>query len=545
MKKILMAGIIFLTSFLNADEYQSLHNGTFLTSLLNTPSFINNQVTPQGYLTTITMHSAKSAISGLPYYPQGWNKFKLYIPSGLEYISINLATMPNATLRIHTKFRADINNEMNHYATEKMNQGYLFYAENQLTTESILTNTGQYYYPDVERAGWLYFDVVEDRLNSYSEHADYDGDVQLYITVRSKKNNDVLFNNWSATTYFLTPGGDPSALVQNMNIVDVTTQDVQTPRTINLDFGGTLHDGTPISSASNSSISSTAATSSAASVSSSISSTTSSLSNSSSSNPCGIGYYQSPDTGGCVPLSIGGASSSFNSSSSLPYCDTLSSSSSGGGILPMAVACITRPTSSASSVSSNPCGVGYYVSPDTGGCVPVSIGGASSSSSSSSVATQNASTTLQAGWNLISIPIATNQEIDVNATLNGKATIAYKFDANATSIWEKWLPGVSMRLKNGQGLFAGVPTGSTPSINFSVIADTNSTKFESTSYAVKTWYLLGFGYDITVETIKTKYPNSVIFTMENGAYIKQDANATIIENGTGFWFKYYDVNGSI
>jgi hypothetical protein len=175
----------------------------------------------------------------------------------------------------------------------------------------------------------------------------------------------------------------------------------------------------------------------------------------------------------------------------------------------------------------------------------VSIGGASSSSSSSSVATQNASTTLQAGWNLISIPIATNQEIDVNATLNGKATIAYKFDANATSIWEKWLPGISMKLRNGQGLFAGVPPGSAPSINFSVVADTNSTKFESTSYAVNTWYLLGFGYDITVETIKTKYPNSVIFTMENDAYIKQDANTTTIENGTGFWFKYYDTNSSI
>lgn len=99
----------------------------------------------------------------------------------------------------------------------------------------------------------------------------------------------------------------------------------------------------------------------------------------------------------------------------------------------------------------------------------------------------------------------------------------------------RWLPNTAMKLKSGQGLFAGVPsTSGSSTISFSVVEDANSTKFESTSYNTNTWYLLGFGYDITVGTIKIKYPNSVVFTMENDAYKKIDDNTTTIPKAKDF-----------
>jgi hypothetical protein len=486
----------------------------------------------------------------LPYYPQGWDKFKVYMPAGVA-TSISIATMPNATLRIHTKFRADANNTIDHFNPSKINDGYEFDSPTQTTAEGILMNTGQYYHPSNNLSGWLYFDLTHDSANSYDEHPEYTGQVSLYISLAYTKNNNDDFNSWLNSTYFLTSMGDPSALVSEANITDVTTQNTPSPRIIPLDYGGALYAGTPISSASSSTISSTTSSSNSSSScqldpdtggcvgNSSFSSAISSINNSVSSVSCPYGSYLDPDTGGCV----GGSSSSvyYSSSSYSSYSPTSSTASC--GILPGQNSCVSSSRASSTASSSNSSS-SCQKDPDTGGCISNSSSSARSSSSSSSSSATKIS--LTEGWNLISIPIPTNEEIDLNTTLGGKATIAYKFDANTTSIWEKWVPGVSMKLKSGQGLFAGVPSGSSgQSINFSVVADTNSTKFESTSYVVKTWYLLGFGYDITVETIKTKYPNSVIYTMENGAYIKQDANATIIENGTGFWFKYYDTNSSI
>lgn len=549
MQKILLIFLILFGHFLNADEYPSLHGGTFLNTILSDSRFLNNQRFPVNYTSYVSTNSAKSPTSGLPYYPQGWSKFKVYMPAGVA-TSISIATMPNATLRIHTKFRADTDNTINHFNPNKINDGYEFDSPAQTTAEGILVNTGQYYHASNSLGGWVYFDLTHDAANSYDEHPEYTGQVTLYISLAYTKTNNDNFNSWLNSTYFLTSMGDPSALVSSVNITDVTTQNTPSSRTISLDYGGALYDGTPISSASSSTNSSTASSSNSSSScqidpdtggcmnSSSFSSAISSINSSVSSISCSYGSYLDPDTGGCV----GGSSSSlfYSSSSNSSYFSASSVASC--GILPGQNPCTSSSSQAISSTASSS-NSSCQKDPDTGGCISNSSSSArSSSSSSSSTSKTSSSVSLTQGWNLVSIPIPTNEEIDVNTTLDGKATIAYKFDANTTSIWEKWVPGVAMKLKNGEGLFAGVPSSyGAPSLNFSVTADANNTtSFENSSYALKTWYLLGFGYDITVESIKTKHPNSVIFTMENGAYIRQDVNATTIKKGQGFWFKRYE-----
>ena len=387
--------------------------------------------------------------------------------------------------------------------------------------------------------------MVHDSANSYDEHPTYNGSVTLNIQIVYQKRNTDIFNSWMASTYFLTPLGDPSATSTMMSIIDVETPDTFTSRTIGLDYGGALYNGTPISS------SSSAAASSAASSDTSTSSTVSSITTSSSSvssgtyNPCPSGQYLSSDTGYCTP--IGGVSSSVTilSSSSSYYSSASSTCVSGGGILPggSGTACITS-SSASSTASSDPCGTGYIRSSVTGYCVAISSASSSSSSSASSLPTT--SMTLHTGWNLISLPIETNDEVDINQTLNGKATIAYKFkyiDTNTTpDLWETWSPPSStakMVLKNGEGIFVGIPGSSTQTISFSAKADTNVTTFESLTCIVNRWYLLGFSYDLALSAIKTKYPTYVAWIMqEDGSYLKLDDNSTAIKAGQGFWFKY-------
>lgn len=221
-------------------------------------------------------------------------------------------------------------------------------------------------------------------------------------------------------------------------------------------------------------------------------------------------------------------------------CNLASSSSQG-----------TSSSRSSSSVSSSVCTGSTLPGPgNTTTCSSVSssLSSSSNSSSNSSSSSLDQNLTSQSimlvpGWNLISIPIATNDTVDINKTIGTSgATIAWKYnvqtDGNTSSAtWEKWLSGGAMTLKSGESIFVGLPGSENKSITFSVKADTNSTRFENTLFSKQTWYLLGYGYATTVGEIKTLYPDSVVWIWENGKYQKLEDNTTTIPAGQGFWFK--------
>jgi hypothetical protein len=149
-----------------------------------------------------------------------------------------------------------------------------------------------------------------------------------------------------------------------------------------------------------------------------------------------------------------------------------------------------------------------------------------------------ASVEIKPGWNLISVPINTNSEFDLETLLSGKATIAWKFNTSSTGAyaWEQWTPGRSVKMKNGDGIFVGVSSG-THEIYFNGTTTQGPVIFDAQNYLKDKWYLIGFGYDIAIADIVAAYPDSVIWTMENGSYTLLTNASDIIKAGQGFWFK--------
>jgi hypothetical protein len=156
--------------------------------------------------------------------------------------------------------------------------------------------------------------------------------------------------------------------------------------------------------------------------------------------------------------------------------------------------------------------------------------------------TQNSSTiSLGAGWNLITVPIQAQEVFNIQNLLDGKATIAWKFNVSSDGVysWEKWIPGnTQMTIQSGEGLFVGVSSG-THTLEFESLSSTTYPKFEDTNFLTSKWYLIGYPYNMTVGEIKTLYPSSVVWIMENGVYKKLEDSATILPVGQGFWFKTY------
>jgi hypothetical protein len=156
--------------------------------------------------------------------------------------------------------------------------------------------------------------------------------------------------------------------------------------------------------------------------------------------------------------------------------------------------------------------------------------------------------TINKGWNIIAIPIETKDPIDLNKTFSNKiGTNAYGFklnfisDTNQSYQWTPWFSGESGTLLPGEGMFIANLSGEESTVTFEAISNSNDIKFNTFSFVLKKFYLLGFGYDIAVGDIKALYPNSAVWTLDvNGSYKKEDNNAAIIEKGKGFWFKRYE-----
>lgn len=757
MKKLFLILLIFITNIVNADEYPSLHGGTFVQDILASQDFVAGNSYSKFWTYGISKASAKSA-TNTPYYPSGWNKFKVYVPAGLSLFRLNINTSPNASCRIHAKFRADADNTMDHSSAPGATIPII--QSSQTTFKIVIANTASlenayesYFRSSTFPGGWLYIDIVADYANTYSEN-----NLNPYLTIQYniQIRDFNIFNNWLRNTPLLSTNGDPSAAVSSMIINDVATPDTITTRTISLDTGNIYYTGPLIGSATPTvtnftptraiknqstlftvtgeflpstlalSIDDATCTQSSYSETSvgftctptasgakhytiksettgytitsgllSVTDTDPSATPITSVSPsfaitdqntlfsisgnnlpstldfaitgadvCQVSgtptatlvqfnciprvagskeynvttatagnalYYGlltvatptitsfSPtyayvntntaftasgsnlpttlslemDDTNCTRTSASAAGATFNclatttgtktyriltdvngtllSSGALSIATAPSSSSSGSGTCSntcptgfvLADDCTCNPTSSSSQGTSSSRSSSSTSTTCTGSTLPDPFGNVSScaqqssssvssssssksSSSSSSSSDQNLtsqSMTLSPGWNLISIPIATNNTVDINKTISSSgATIAWKYnvqtDGNTSSAsWEKWLQGGAMTLKSGESIFVGLPGTESKSITFSVKSDTNSTRFENTSFNKQTWYLIGYGYATTVGEIKTLYPDSVVWIWENGKYKKLEDNTTTIPAGQGFWFK--------
>ncbi len=191
---------------------------------------------------------------------------------------------------------------------------------------------------------------------------------------------------------------------------------------------------------------------------------------------------------------------------------------------------------------------GQLVTSFSSSSVSSSSSSSESSSSSSVYIDPNqvyASVQVTQGWNLIAVPFNTNDEFDVSSLIQNMSTIGWKFKFISAEgdeyHWDKWERGVSLKLKNGEGLFVGIPHSILPSpqdyIHFQGIRTDTLLKFEDKTYLENKWYLLGFGYEVKVSDILALYPNAVVWVMENDAY-KKLTNTDVIKIGQGFWFKY-------
>jgi len=238
MKKLLIASFLFFNTLTHADEYISLHNSVFLDHLLSSTLLSGGNFT-ENYQLPVNKHSSKSAASGLPYHPQGWDKFKLYVPAGTR-ADVVISTTPNTTLRAHIKFNGINNSTITHYIP----LGTVSDAITQHTAERVILNSTSHSFLNSGQLGaWLYWDVVEDSANSYAEHG-YISQTTLSIQHKLRMLDRQNFDAWLYSTTFLSQGGDPSASMAAMNIIDLTTPDTPSNRAILLDQGSFTYNGT-------------------------------------------------------------------------------------------------------------------------------------------------------------------------------------------------------------------------------------------------------------------------------------------------------------
>ncbi len=543
MKKIvnLLFLLIVSSSILNADDYPSIHNNTLLTNF--TPT-----TTTYSFTSSLNVYQKviRDSFGGNPYYPQGWKQFKFYVPGGSNaYLVMGSGVNTNAI--IHMKYNPDNNintQTMNHYAPSTSTKVDLSGSTtSELTMKDYLQTSVINKYSSI--GGWVYVDVVGDCYNAqFCPETIY-----LNISVELYRATSTLYDEWLSSTNFLSPGGDPSSNNAWLNIIDLPAQNAPASRTIALDYGGNPSSYSPPSSSSETSISSSSLSSIA--VSSSFSSTASYSSSASSiTQTCPAGTTW--NGWACISsTSSSGVTSSVASS-------TASSCVSGGSILPgpggTTSTCVPSTSSStatsSSSVDAQSCATGY-VKNSFGICViATSLSSSSSSSSSSSLDANltSAPMTINKGWNFIAIPIETKDTVDLNTTFSnaiGANGYGYKFkfitDANQSYEWIPWSSGTSGTLSPGEGIFLANVSGQESTATFKGAEDTNSTKLSSISFIPNKWYIVGFGYDLYLSDIKTLYPNSAVWTLDsNGAYKKEENNATIIEKGKGFWFKRYE-----
>ena len=195
-----------------AASFSSLHDGQYLSKLLNNKNFINKQSSltfSKEY--TLIQHTKKTK-DGKYYHPNGWLRFKYYVPAGTS-VRLVLSTMPNTSMRIDLKYKADKNNIIDHI--DPIPNPVVFdptedplYAEDQPTVEHIAINTFNQIAYNLNQGGWIYVSIVENSAEIQGDHGFIESSTVI-VNYTLEIVDQEKFKNWLFKTSFTRPGGDP------------------------------------------------------------------------------------------------------------------------------------------------------------------------------------------------------------------------------------------------------------------------------------------------------------------------------------------------
>ena len=236
MKKIV--AMLMLTSlWLGASEFVSLTHGQLLDKM-------NTQGAKGGSYLSFTdkfqmTHSAGRASGNLEYtVPNGWQRFKIYIPAGMKSGGIVMTPSTNVGFRYYFHFKANINNNIDNASTSPyFTSPYAFEGQQTLAgkgtpTSSISLDS----YADAINAaggGWIYFDILEDNFNLGTNYQDTILHPNLTVSWSVILKDDANVDAWVSNTVFI--GGDPEDAV---SVVYSTDPDGST-QTVQMDRGET------------------------------------------------------------------------------------------------------------------------------------------------------------------------------------------------------------------------------------------------------------------------------------------------------------------
>ncbi len=395
MKRKILFGlsVIFSIVTLNA-EYPSIHRGNLLGEYATYLNEINSGANLSFNYTFYVSKSASKGDANAQFYtPTGWNNFKIYIPSGVEFISLDMTPTKNASLRYMVKFQGLYDSVIDHASVIKKNDATWEIEEKTILftgtpTASIGIDTSAV---NQSNGGWLYVDAVEDNLNLTSYFPNQVTNPTVRVTLQLRFSQPI--DDWIDQVTFIN--GDPSDEFSQMTILSYPSVGVTSTTTIGPVAGTQTYNS--ISQYTGTAVSSTASTSSATTTytSSSVSGTTSS-----NGNTCPTGTYMN-SSGDCIQYSTTSTSSVSTSTQTSgcsmvpnPFSDmgtcssstAVSSVSTGGNTCPTGTTmvngeCVQSTTTSSVSTGGNTCPTGTTMV--DGECVQTTTVSSSSNSSSS------------------------------------------------------------------------------------------------------------------------------------------------------------------
>ena len=250
-KFFLFISLIGFTT-LYADMFTPLH-ASLVSKLLRSKEFLQgNSDTPiessSFYENYPHALSSTGDDTGFAYYPNGWMKYKYYIPAGTK-VSVVMSTAPNSCFRVHLSYRGPIN----HATPSSYTSGYMIFHANEVNQALLNGKTIEFFTPSgtmnyevyntSSEGGWIYFNMVEDSIFAPSSPYGRKSDGYLYFTVRYRLLDREKFKNWLYSTPLLSENGNPSAFVSTIHEYDVPSPGQIADHIVQVDTGHFFYNG--------------------------------------------------------------------------------------------------------------------------------------------------------------------------------------------------------------------------------------------------------------------------------------------------------------
>ena len=239
MKKFMIA-ILLSAVWLGASEFVSLTHGKLLDKLIEQGADAGSYLsfTDKFQMT----HSAGLGDGSVDYtVPNGWQRFKIYIPGGVKSGGVVMTPSTNISFRYYFHFKADRNNIIDNSVTD------LYYMtpdafNKQQTLMGKGTPTSSVSLDEFVDAinaaggGWIYFNILEDNYNLGSNYPNSVVHPDLSVSWSFILKDDADINKWVNSTVFIE--GDPEDAT---DLIESINPDGKT-ETLTMDRGVTHYD---------------------------------------------------------------------------------------------------------------------------------------------------------------------------------------------------------------------------------------------------------------------------------------------------------------